>query len=470
MKVLALALNLIFVSAASYALTSHGAAQSELSYGGLPTLTYIYDSNQHLTAVRSGGHTLLTIDWSGADAIATRLPGGWTVAVDVTPANDGRQRVADGSGVARNEVTVAYAAPARKAPPLHLDVFAAETGLPADWQANARVTGPDQIELVRAGAPMTIRLHPLGAGVRIALDDSGTPLFWDVDLPLNAGPRIERYLPSRLIVTTHLGVELVSAHALEGSIDSAWVAGGDNSKAHVRYLTEPLTRGHARALMYWECGHYYHCTYSQYGGYGYDDCNWDTYWCWSDDGGGGGGTPPDSGGGGGGGGTSYNGNDMNNNGKMDNWRNIVSTTDPCADNFGENDRKGVNLGGTNTVRPEHKGVDIQANDGDNIAVPFRGSVTHIGYDNDHPPCGYHVHITEADGSIDTFCHMQDGSSPLAVGQQVEVGASVGRVGMTGHTTGPHLHFTHKNKSGGYDELFTLTDNGASSSQLTAGGC
>jgi murein DD-endopeptidase MepM/ murein hydrolase activator NlpD len=36
-------------------------------------------------------------------------------------------------------------------------------------------------------------------------------------------------------------------------------------------------------------------------------------------------------------------------------------------------------------------------------------------------------------------HMQAGSSPLVVGQQVRVGDFVGLVGQTGEATAPHLH-------------------------------
>lgn len=40
----------------------------------------------------------------------------------------------------------------------------------------------------------------------------------------------------------------------------------------------------------------------------------------------------------------------------------------------------------------------------------------------------------------TYAHMTTGSSPLVLGQSVQVGDFIGLVGTTGESTGPHLHF------------------------------
>jgi hypothetical protein len=40
-----------------------------------------------------------------------------------------------------------------------------------------------------------------------------------------------------------------------------------------------------------------------------------------------------------------------------------------------------------------------------------------------------------------YAHMQSGSSPLVVGEEIKVGDFVGLVGATGQATGAHLHFT-----------------------------
>ncbi|HWB36130.1 MAG TPA: M23 family metallopeptidase [Rugosimonospora sp.] len=54
-------------------------------------------------------------------------------------------------------------------------------------------------------------------------------------------------------------------------------------------------------------------------------------------------------------------------------------------------------------------------------------------------CGWYVEITHADNVITRYCHMVE--QPMVhVGQQVAAGQQIGRVGSTGHSSGPHCHF------------------------------
>jgi murein DD-endopeptidase MepM/ murein hydrolase activator NlpD len=56
--------------------------------------------------------------------------------------------------------------------------------------------------------------------------------------------------------------------------------------------------------------------------------------------------------------------------------------------------------------------------------------------------GTHVLITGTDGNVTLYAHMSGVN--VNVGQAVTAGATtVGWVGMTGRTTGPHLHFEVK---------------------------
>ena len=83
----------------------------------------------------------------------------------------------------------------------------------------------------------------------------------------------------------------------------------------------------------------------------------------------------------------------------------------------------------------HDGVDIGATTGTPIHAFAGGAVTFAG-----PRGGYgNVVIVEHPGGLETrYAHQS--AVDVAVGQRVEAGQVLGRVGATGTATGPHLHF------------------------------
>lgn len=91
----------------------------------------------------------------------------------------------------------------------------------------------------------------------------------------------------------------------------------------------------------------------------------------------------------------------------------------------------------------HMGVDFTPGEGTPIYAVADGVVTI--HDDDSGGYGNHVYIDHGNlvgtGDIQSlYAHMQHGSSPLAVGQNIKVGDFIGLVGMTGTATGNHLHF------------------------------
>lgn len=56
-------------------------------------------------------------------------------------------------------------------------------------------------------------------------------------------------------------------------------------------------------------------------------------------------------------------------------------------------------------------------------------------------CGNGVVIAHGDGWETQYCHMAKGSIRVRAGERVEAGAVLGRVGLSGLTEFPHLHFT-----------------------------
>ncbi len=55
-------------------------------------------------------------------------------------------------------------------------------------------------------------------------------------------------------------------------------------------------------------------------------------------------------------------------------------------------------------------------------------------------CGNGVVIDHANGWQTQYCHLRQGSVRVRPGEKVEAGASIGQVGLSGHTEFPHLHF------------------------------
>ncbi len=83
----------------------------------------------------------------------------------------------------------------------------------------------------------------------------------------------------------------------------------------------------------------------------------------------------------------------------------------------------------------HRGVDIGADEGTPVSAARAGTVIDAGYLGGF---GLHVHIDHGDGLTTIYAHLS--LVEVEVGQRVAQGAALGAVGMTGNTTGPHLHF------------------------------
>lgn len=86
-------------------------------------------------------------------------------------------------------------------------------------------------------------------------------------------------------------------------------------------------------------------------------------------------------------------------------------------------------------RRAHKGIDIRAPLGSPIMAFRSGMVVCAQY---HRSYGYMVEIQQDDGILARYAHMSQ--ILVSKGERVEPGLMIGRVGSTGRSTGPHLHF------------------------------
>jgi murein DD-endopeptidase MepM/ murein hydrolase activator NlpD len=85
----------------------------------------------------------------------------------------------------------------------------------------------------------------------------------------------------------------------------------------------------------------------------------------------------------------------------------------------------------------HAGLDIAAPQGATVTAAADGVVARAGVDRAY---GRFVELEHAEGLTSFYAHMSATAPQIAPGAKVKAGAAVGRVGSTGASTGPHLHF------------------------------
>jgi murein DD-endopeptidase MepM/ murein hydrolase activator NlpD len=87
----------------------------------------------------------------------------------------------------------------------------------------------------------------------------------------------------------------------------------------------------------------------------------------------------------------------------------------------------------------HEGQDVTAASGVPVVAPLSGTVTTLAFQA--KGAGQYVVMRAADGRSFFFAHLIAGStSELKIGQGVSAGQQLGRLGSTGESSGPHLHF------------------------------
>jgi len=91
----------------------------------------------------------------------------------------------------------------------------------------------------------------------------------------------------------------------------------------------------------------------------------------------------------------------------------------------------------------HQGTDFVPGKGTDVLVAMNGTVKHVGYADEY---GVHVileHLVNNGEVWETvYAHIQlnSVSEEIIVGEEVFIGEKIGKVGNTGISTGPHLHF------------------------------
>ncbi|HZY04643.1 MAG TPA: M23 family metallopeptidase [Anaeromyxobacteraceae bacterium] len=98
----------------------------------------------------------------------------------------------------------------------------------------------------------------------------------------------------------------------------------------------------------------------------------------------------------------------------------------------------------------HDGIDIAAPEGTPVVAAAAGTVVYTGRQSGY---GAIVILRHQDGLVTLYAH----NSEVLVkeGDRVEAGAPIARVGQSGRTTGPHLHFEVRQGTRPRNPLFYL---------------
>ena len=116
----------------------------------------------------------------------------------------------------------------------------------------------------------------------------------------------------------------------------------------------------------------------------------------------------------------------------------------------------------------HNGLDLAAPIGSYVRSWWTGKVTKVAQD---ATCGTSVTIQSGNWQH-VYCHLEGtvetsdkgrylidraGAVQIWQGQDVAVGARIGRIGMTGRTTGPHLHWVLRHNGSYVDPALVIKE-------------
>ena len=98
----------------------------------------------------------------------------------------------------------------------------------------------------------------------------------------------------------------------------------------------------------------------------------------------------------------------------------------------------------------HTGLDIAAKQGTKIRAVYNGKVLKKGEDD---RAGKYIFLEHDDGLVTFYCHCSEIIAD--VGAVIRQGETIAKVGSTGLSTGPHLHFEVRKNNIRYNPLYIL---------------
>ena len=103
-------------------------------------------------------------------------------------------------------------------------------------------------------------------------------------------------------------------------------------------------------------------------------------------------------------------------------------------------------------RSFHTGVDLAAPEGTPIAAAYGGTVLETGCTSGR---GNYILLSHGENLQTLYCHLSE--IQVRTGDTVDAGGTIGLVGTTGMSTGPHLHFELRVDGVRCDPVYVLKD-------------
>ena len=106
------------------------------------------------------------------------------------------------------------------------------------------------------------------------------------------------------------------------------------------------------------------------------------------------------------------------------------------------------------VNKLHKGIDIAAPSGTSVFSVKDGKISFAGFEKGY---GNYIIVDHNDGTSTLYAHLSRFADGLSTGTSVTKGQTIGFVGSTGLSTGPHLHFELRRNGKPVSELTSMSE-------------
>lgn len=121
--------------------------------------------------------------------------------------------------------------------------------------------------------------------------------------------------------------------------------------------------------------------------------------------------------------------------RVDRVKNIIPSMNPIKNKYRLSSKFGWRMHPIHHRRIHHDGVDMACPRGTPVRIPADGKVIKAGYNGGY---GKYILVQHAKGYKTAYAHLS--YINVRKGQKIKKNSIIGKVGSTGGSTGPHLHY------------------------------